>query len=164
VGYQSYPELAADLAIALAGGELSESRSAAFDLMARRAVDIIQPDPVICGGIGETIFIAGVARLLGIGCVPHTSGGAIGVAAGLQALACIADQSAPEASQPTYLEYPSPTNPVQAAIAPARLVPVDGWVDVPSTPGLGIEIDAAAVEDIATARFSVSLRSSGAKG
>jgi D-galactarolactone cycloisomerase len=160
-GYEGYAELAADLVIPLAGGELSETRAMAFDLLSRHAVDVIQPDPVICGGIGETIFIAGLARLFGLACVPHTSGSAIGVAAGLQALACIpAPDTEPHAGGrgdrlPLYLEYPSLTNPVQAAIAPGRLAPVDGWIEVPTGPGLGIEIDGAAVEALATARFAV---------
>jgi D-galactarolactone cycloisomerase len=160
-GYRGYTELAADLDVWLAGGELSDSPDAAFELMARRAVDVVQPDPVICGGIGETIFIAGVARLMGLMCVPHTSGGAIGVAAGLQALACIPDAPSSAQHVPIYLEYPSLTNPVQAAIAPGRPVPIEGWVEVPPTPGLGIEIDAAAVEDLAVTRFSVGSRNSG---
>src|SRR5436190_13617580 len=68
-GYVGYPELAEDLAIPLAGGELSDSRAMAFDLLSRRGVDIIQPDPLICGGIGETIFIGALARLFGRLCV-----------------------------------------------------------------------------------------------
>ena len=154
-GYVGYPELAADLEIPLAGGELSQSRPAAFELLARRGVDIIQPDPVICGGIGETIFIGALAKLFGRLCVPHSSGGAIGVAASLQALACMADQSLLGQNQLLYLEYPALIDPVQREIAPGLLEPTDGWIDVPTTPGLGIEIDGAAVERLATDRMVV---------
>ena len=154
-GYLGYAELAADLAIPLAGGELCDTRAMAFDLLSRAAVDILQPDPVICGGVGETIFIAGLARLFGRMCVPHTSGGAIGVAAGLQALACIPQSSPPGAGPHLDLEYPATVNPVQAAIASGLPAPVDSWIQVPTSPGLGIEIDGAAVGALAQAQFSV---------
>lgn len=155
-GYVGYPELAADLDVPLAGGELALSRPAAFSLLERHGVDIIQPDPVNCGGIGETIFIGLLAREFGRVCVPHTSGGAIGVAAGMHALACLPDQSVLGQNDVLYLEYPALVDPVQAAIAPNLLEPVDGWVSLPSGPGLGLDIDGAAVERLATERLSVS--------
>ena len=92
-GYVGYPELAAELTIPLAGGELTQTRPDALALLSAHAVDIVQPDPVICGGIGEVLFIAALARLSARLCIPHTSGGQIGVAAGLQALACLPDQT-----------------------------------------------------------------------
>jgi D-galactarolactone cycloisomerase len=153
--YVGYPELAADLAIPLAGGEISFTRPATLELLRRGAVDIIQPDPVNCGGIGEVLFKAGLARLHGRLCIPHTSGGAIGVAAGLQALACLPDQSLLGANELLYLEYPAIDDPLQRQIAPNLLAPTDGWISVPTTLGLGIEIDGEAVERLAAAKVVV---------
>ena len=154
-GYVGYPELAADLTIPLAGGEMSLSPQAAHELLLRRGVDIIQPDPVICGGIGDTISIGSLATMTGRLCVPHTSGGAIGVAAALQALACLPDQTILGKNQLLYLEYPGLIDPTQEAIAPELLVPSDGWIDVPTSPGLGIEIDGEAVGRMASERLVV---------
>jgi L-alanine-DL-glutamate epimerase-like enolase superfamily enzyme len=155
-GYVGYPELAADLVVPLAGGELSQSRPAAFSLLERRGVDVIQPDPLICGGIGETVFIGALARQFGRVCVPHTSGSAIGVTAGLHALACLPDQSLRGKNELMYLEYPALINPVQEAIAPTFVKPVDGWITLPPGPGLGLVIDDAAVEGQAVAKFTVN--------
>jgi D-galactarolactone cycloisomerase len=154
-GYVGYPELAQELTIPLAGGELSLTRPATFELLSRRAVDIIQPDPVACGGVGETIFVGALARLFGRLCVPHTSGGAIGVAAGIHALACLPDQSLLGQNQLLFLEYPALVDPVQRAIAPNLLEPKDGWIEVPTAPGLGIDIDDDAVERLASQRMVV---------
>ena len=67
------------------------SRNGARDLVDRAAVDIFQPEPVICGGISETLFIAELARLNAISAVPHTSGSALGIASAVQAMAALAD-------------------------------------------------------------------------
>ena len=61
-GYRGYPELAAALDIALAGGEMLQTRDQFKELFERRAVDIVQPDVTLCGGIGEMLFIADLAR------------------------------------------------------------------------------------------------------
>ena len=55
-----------------------------------------------------------------------------------------------------FLEYPALVDPVQHAIVAQPLVPTDGWLDVPTGPGLGIEIDDGALERFAVERFSVS--------
>ena len=53
VGYEL---LNAATDIALAGGEITMSRNAARDFVDNRKADIFQPEPVICGGISETLF------------------------------------------------------------------------------------------------------------
>jgi D-galactarolactone cycloisomerase len=155
-GYAGYPELAAELEIPLAGGELTQSRREAVALLSAHAVDIVQPDPTTCGGIGETLFIAALASQYRILCVPHTSGGQIGVAAGVQAMACLPDQTVANRNTLLYLEYPALELAAELAIVVSPLVPVDGLVPVPGGPGLGIDIDDAALERIAVERFTIS--------
>lgn len=144
-GYMSYEKVAAALDISLAGGEISQSRHAALELIARGGVDIIQPEPVIIGGIAETIFVAELARLHNIGCVPHTSGSIVGIAAALQAIATIPDQSnAPTADEP-FLEIGTDPNPWRDGlpVGDPLALDADGCVAIPTGPGLGIEIDEA---------------------
>jgi len=62
---------------ALAGGEVLDSRASARDHIVRRSFDIIQPDVTLCGGVAEVLFIAEMARLFGVQCVPHCWGGAL---------------------------------------------------------------------------------------
>jgi D-galactarolactone cycloisomerase len=143
-GYARYEEVAAAIDVALAGGEISQSRHAALDLMRRRAVDIIQPEPVIIGGIGETVWVADVARVHSVGCVPHTSGSIIGIAAALQALAVIPDSSTAPSTEVPFLEVGTDPNPWRDDLVIGDpLALEDGHVRIPTGPGLGIEIDEA---------------------
>ena len=64
---------------------------AARDHIVKRSFDMIQPDVVLCGGIGEALFIAEMARLWSVQCVPHCWSGAIGIAATLQLLSLLPD-------------------------------------------------------------------------
>jgi len=142
-GYASYEKVAAALDISLAGGEISPSRHAALELIARGGVDIIQPEPVIIGGIAETIFVGELARLHNIGCVPHTSGSIIGIAAALHAIATIPDQSTAPCTDTPFLEVGTDPNPWrdELPIGNPLALDADGYVAIPTGPGLGIEID-----------------------
>ncbi|MFN8623633.1 MAG: mandelate racemase/muconate lactonizing enzyme family protein [Chloroflexota bacterium] len=144
-GYASYEKVAAALDISLAGGEITQSRWAALDLIARGGVDIIQPEPVIIGGIGETIFVGELARLHNLGCVPHTSGSIIGIAAALHAIATIPDQSTAPSTDEPFLEVGTDPNPWRDGlpVGDPLALDADGCVAIPTGPGLGIEIDEA---------------------
>ena len=140
-GYQGYAGLRAALDIALAGGEIIEKRSAAIDLLNCGGVDIIQPEPVICGGIAETLFIAELANVQSITAMPHTSNNAIGIAAAAQILACLPDPNRSPASDEIYLEYGVDDNPHRSGLLSTPITFVDGWLTIPTGPGLGVEVD-----------------------
>jgi len=152
-GYVGYDRLTSSLSIAIAGGEASLSPGDALRLLRRNAVDVIQPDPVICGGVGDSVAIADMATIHGITTVPHASNNAIGIAASLQIVATLPDATrSPSVPDPT-LEYGIDENPnrVRLLIDPPRIE--DGWLQVPTGPGLGIEIDedylrSAAIEHV----------------
>ena len=90
LNYAGYDVLTESLDIAVAGGEVLDSRISARDHIVKRSFDIIQPDVVLCGGIAEVLFIAEMARLWSVQCVPHCWSGAIGIAATLQVLSLLA--------------------------------------------------------------------------
>ncbi len=141
--YAGYEHLAATLDIALAGGEILQTRSAAVELLARRAVDVVQPEPVICGGIAETLWIAELAAVHSIVAMPHTSNNAVGIAAGLQVLACLPDPTRSPASDELFLEYGVDDNPHRSGLLATPLQFDAGWATIPEGPGLGVEIDEA---------------------
>lgn len=156
-GYIAYERLADLLDIALAGGEGSLGRADALDLVERRAVDIIQPDPVIVGGVGDAIFVAEVAALRRITTVPHASNNGIGIAASLQIVASLPDDTRSPSVQAPLLEVGIDENPNRERILVDPPVIVDGWIDVPTGTGLGITVDeeylrSAAVEHIEVRR------------
>lgn len=140
-GYVGYDRLTATLDIAIAGGEGSLSRVDALRLLTRSAVDVIQPDPVICGGVGDAIAIADMAALHGVTTVPHSSNNAIGIAASLQIVATLADATRSPSVPDPLLEYGIDENPNRVRLLREPPQMVDGWISVPTGPGLGIEID-----------------------
>jgi D-galactarolactone cycloisomerase len=139
--YAGYERLAAVLDVALAGGEVLPNRAAAVEFLARAAVDIVQPEPVICGGVGETLWIADLADLHAIAAMPHTSNSAIGIAAALQVLAALPNPTRSPSSPEPFLEYGVDDNPHRTGLLATPLEFQDGWVTIPTGPGLGIEID-----------------------
>lgn len=140
-GYGGYDILNRSMDIALAGGEITMSRNAARDFIDNQKADIFQPEPVICGGISEALFYAGLARLNAISCVPHTSGGAIGIASALQVIAALPDPTRLPLHDLPMLETGSDPNPWRTEMFTTPLRQVKGWVDVPAGPGLGFEVD-----------------------
>jgi D-galactarolactone cycloisomerase len=140
-GYVGYDRLTSSLVIAIAGGEGSLSRNDAARLLSRNAVDIIQPDPVICGGVGDSVAIADMATIHGVTTVPHASNNAVGIAASLQIVATLADATRSPSVPDPLLEIGIDDNPnrVKLLVDPPQIE--DGWLPVPTTPGLGIEID-----------------------
>jgi D-galactarolactone cycloisomerase len=149
LNYAGYETLTESLDIAVAGGEVVDSRVAARDLIARRAFDIIQPDVVLCGGIAEALFIAEMARLWSVQCLPHCWSGAIGIAATLQLLSLLPDATHGFTSDAPMLEFDTSENPFREELArPFELK--DGHVAIPTGPGLGIEVN----EDV-VAKYAV---------
>ncbi len=64
-------QLKAQTSIPLATGEVEFTRYGFRDLLAAKAVDIVQPDVGICGGISETRRIAALASAHGVLLAPH---------------------------------------------------------------------------------------------
>jgi D-galactarolactone cycloisomerase len=143
--YAGYESLAAALDIPIACGETLQSRGAFKALLDARKVDIVQPDAAICGGIGECLFVADMARLAGVPCVPHCWGGALAVAATLHLLSLLpAPTAGPQADIPM-LEYDTTENPLRTALLSTPLAPTDGFLAVPTGPGLGVTVDETAL-------------------
>jgi galactonate dehydratase len=110
------------------------------DLFAARAADLINPDVCNCGGILELTEIAAWAEPHLVGVTPHNWNSlAIGLAATLQASACIRDL--------VTVEHISAYHERSAELLVDRtpLDPVNGRIAIPTGPGLGVELDEAAL-------------------
>jgi len=139
--YAGYEVLTATLDIAIAGGEVLDSRGAFHEVINRRAMDIVQPDISLCGGFAECLFVAEMARLWGILCVPHCYAGAILHAATLQLLSLLPDASWARTTETPMLELDVGENPFRDRLAYQPFQVREGLVEVPTGPGLGIDID-----------------------
>ncbi|MGD9855279.1 MAG: mandelate racemase/muconate lactonizing enzyme family protein [Planctomycetaceae bacterium] len=148
--YAAYEELRHKLPLSLAAGEAVDSRANAKDLIDRRAMDIIQPDVSLCGGIGEVLFIAELAALSGIRCLPHCWGGAILIAATVHLLSLLPDPHWGLPTDTPLLELDQSENPWRSEIVDAPFdIDDEGYVPVPNRPGLGIDVDEDAVRKYA---------------
>jgi D-galactarolactone cycloisomerase len=146
--YAGYERMRDALDLPLAGGEGLVTRGEIRNFLLRHAVDIIQPDVAMCGGIGESQFLADLARLYAVQYVPHAWGGALMLAATIQVLASLPDPTKSPASEKPYLEYDMTENPFRDHLLATPLaMGKDGWFDIPTGPGLGVEVDEAFVRE-----------------
>ena len=104
----------------------------------RHAVDIVQPDVTKVGGLSEARRIAWMAYDHHVQMVTHGWNTAVGLAADLQLTAAM-----PVA---TYVEYITPSPYIEAILASPFQINGDGLLEIPTGPGLGIDLNMEAVE------------------
>ena len=140
--YAGYEELTKSLDIAVSGGEGIDARGTAREYIVKRYFDIIQPDVSLCGGIAEVLAITEMARLFGIQALPHCYAGAIVIAATLQLNSLLPPhfQGFSGGDEPMQ-EFDTDENPFRDEIVRKKFELKNGYFDVPTGPGLGIEID-----------------------
>jgi D-galactarolactone cycloisomerase len=139
--HDGYAQVTQALDLAVAGGENDFTRFGFRDIIAKKAMDIVQPDVCAAGGISEMRKIATLASAFGVECVPHAWGSAIGLAATIQFLAALPDQPPALRPMPPMLEFEQTPNPLRDILAKEPIVQRRGIVKVPEGPGLGIEVD-----------------------
>ena len=141
-----YQQVKAALRIPIAGGEAEFTRWGFRALMQRRLVDILQPDVCAAGGLSECKKIADLASTFGVRVNPHVWGTGIGLAASLQLLAVLPHNPPGLFPIEPLLEYDCSEHPIRMAVLRSPIAQQDGWVAVPQGPGLGVEIDRAALD------------------
>jgi L-alanine-DL-glutamate epimerase-like enolase superfamily enzyme len=141
---RGYAEVRAATAIPIAAGESEFTRHDFRDLIDARAVDVLQPDLAICGGITEAMRIAALASAYNLKLAPHLWTGAPAFAAGLHVAAA--------APAGFIVEYSLGANPLLHDLVDEKFPVRNGMVDIPDRPGLGLTINADFVK-----RFTVPL-------
>lgn len=139
----------AETSMPISGGEGLRTRHEFASRLAKGVFDIIQPDVVNVGGISELAVVGKMANAFGILMNPHFWGTGISFAASLHVAACqplTPHSVAPEpyVNEPV-LEFDQTPHPVRRDLTPPFEV-VDSRVAVPSAPGLGVEVDEAALK------------------
>jgi galactonate dehydratase len=107
------------------------------------AVDIIQPDLSHAGGILECRKIAAMAEAYDIAVAPHCPLGPLALASCLQIAACTPNVAIQEMS--LGIHYNVGHDLLEFCSDKAILSPADGYLTIPTGPGLGVEIDEDAV-------------------
>jgi len=131
--------------IPVAGGETWHTRWGMQEPIETRAIDIIQPDLCGVGGFTEARRIADMAALHGVRVVPHVWGTAVHIAAALQFMASMIPNPVRVNPIEPILEFDRTDNPFRQAVVTTPIEHVNGVVTIPDGPGLGIEIDRAAL-------------------
>ncbi len=139
-----YRELRAMTTVPIAGGESEYTRWGFRDLVERRAVDILQPDATACGGIRETLLIAGMASAHGIQTLPHVWGSSITIAAGLHLITALPQVTPSMGREPLVVELDQAPNPFRSGLADLETGPV---MRVPDGPGLGVDVNRDILRD-----------------
>ena len=110
------------------------------------AVDIIQPDLSHAGGILEVRKIAAMAEAYDVAVAPHCPLGPLALAACLQIAGCTPNHAIQEISLGIHYNTGG-HDLLNFCTDKVPLTPIDGYLPVPEGPGLGVDIDEAAVRE-----------------
>lgn len=111
------------------------------ELITKRAVDIVHPDPNTAGGILETKRIGDYASKHGIGFMHHHAAGPVSF------LGCVHSAAATENFM--WLEHHAVDKPDWENLVTGFDGPIvkDGYVTVPEKPGIGVELNEEVVKE-----------------
>ncbi len=142
--YTGYRKLTESTTMRIATGEEESGRLAFARLINETHVDVIQPDMSRCGGLTEAKKIATMCADNNILCVPHAFKTGVLVAASIHMIASI-----PHAP---FLEFSVTESAIRKELLLHPFKQKDGYVDVPQTPGLGIELNPEVIKKYGIAR------------
>jgi L-alanine-DL-glutamate epimerase-like enolase superfamily enzyme len=132
-------ELARELDTPVAGYETETGLPGFRELIARRAVDIVQPDVIWTGGITECRKVAALAQAFHLPVIPHVFSSAVSLIANMHFIAAL-----PNAG---LLEVDQNPNPLRTELFEEPIeIGKDGKARLPDRPGLGVRLNAATVE------------------
>lgn len=123
-------EVKASTSIPIAAGESEYTAFDVRDLIEVRALDVVQPDSAIIGGITEAMRVAHLAHTHQLELAPHCWGSAFSFMAGVSVAF-----AAPAA---TVIEFSSGGNPMMFDLVEENIQAVDGDILAPTRPGLGL--------------------------
>jgi L-rhamnonate dehydratase len=140
---EGFALLAEHTSVPVAAGEAECVYPAFARLINEGRIDVVQPDLSRAGGFTEGRKIAQLAEHRKRRIIPHAFKSNILLAASLHM--CAAFESA------EMLEYSMTESPIRRQLTHQALPAVDGYVDVPTAPGLGVDVDQDAVKRLAAA-------------
>ncbi|WP_102348931.1 mandelate racemase/muconate lactonizing enzyme family protein [Bacillus sp. Marseille-P3661] len=143
---EGYKQLIGLTSTFIAAGENIFGSIGARNWIAEKALDVIQPDLASSGGFTACKRINALASSWNMMVNPHVWGTGIGLAASLQYIANI--PPAPLCLKPIepMLEYDQSSHPFRQDLIYGSISMKNGMVDIPSAPGLGIEVNRDVIE------------------
>jgi L-rhamnonate dehydratase len=133
-----YRRLADAAAVRIAAGEADSGIAPFRALVEQGHVDVLQPDVARCGGFTVARQIAELARGRSVEVVPHCFSTGVLVAASLHLVAVL--------DRPTWSEFSVADSPLVNGILTTPFELREGSLQVPTGPGLGVELDDGLLE------------------
>ncbi len=135
--YDAMQKLSESVDVPLATGEMLYTRHEFRELLARQAVNIIQPDICLMGGLWEMKKIAAMADAHYVTVAPHNPCGPVATAVNVHFAASTHNF--------LILEYHADDEGTRRDIVDEPMKLVDGYLEIPETPGLGIDLNEEAL-------------------
>ena len=132
----AYVELKRSTKTPIATGERYVARFQFRELLEKYCCDFIQPDAIYTGGMNELRKIAAMAEAYYCPVIPHNCNGPVCTAASIHAAACI-----PNFRMLEYIPVPE-----REDVLVEPLVMSNGAFELPTKPGLGVELNKAVFE------------------
>lgn len=136
--YDGYARVTEAVDVLIACGEQESTEWGFHMLIERGKVDVVQPDLSRCGGFTTARKIVHMTELYNRLCIPHAWISDLLTAASLHLNAFM--------RRSVFVEFNVTSGPLSREICRNPLCMKDGYVDVPQGPGLGVEVDEAAIE------------------
>ena len=136
--YDGYREVADSVDTLIACGEQEATDWGFRDLIERGGVDILQPDLTRCGGFTVARKIVHMAELANRLVIPHSWSSDLLTAASLHLNAF--------QRRAVFVEFNTSQGPLSREMVKEPLRLVDGYLEVPAAPGLGVELNEAMIE------------------
>ena len=138
---EGHARLAAVAPMRICGAEFAATRFEVREWIEKGRVDVVQPDIARCGGFTEISRIADMCEMAGVEVIPH------GWKTGILAHAGRHFQAACPAAP--LFEFISPLvydSPLRRDLVSPEPEMKDGYMDLPTAPGLGIDLNRDVVE------------------
>jgi galactonate dehydratase len=126
-------KLAEHVNIPLASGECNYTKHEFREILAAQALDVVQPDVCVCGGLLEMKKIAAMAEANYVVVAPHNPMGPVATTVNVHFAACT----------PNFLilEYHPDDESPRKDLLQEPLMVQDGYIPLPTKPGFGIELN-----------------------
>ena len=135
-------EAKAKINIPIAAGERAVTRTLMNDLIVKKAVHIIEPEPTANGGIAETLKLAAMAEMFDLQVAPHQAQGPVSLMVCAQIDASINNFLVQEFNNTIKMD----SSCYRDVIIGGPVIK-DGCLVLPDAPGLGIDIDEETARD-----------------
>lgn len=137
--FEAIKRVADALTLPIANGEQDHSFVNFRWLLAHGGLEIVQPDSYYFGGLIRSVQVGRMAEACGQSIVPHMSGGGLGFLYNSHLVSVLPNAGA-------HHEFKGLQSQVRFNCSTSPLKVADGRIQVPTGPGLGVEIDPSFVQ------------------